>query len=304
MGLMGNLFDYEIVEQLYHANSFEKIRNVVFMGMGEPLGKKLLLTRDNYENVLTAIKVMIDTRYFSLSPSKVTVSTVGVVPRLISLCKDLPQIGLALSLHAPTQELRTSIVPTSKAWHIDRIIKVTMDFIHNQNRGKGKKRHVLIEYVLIRDINSSPKVAHDLGKLLVGKDFLLNVIPYNKTAVPFEYEPPTKEECAEFVAIVRSYGLRVLFRQELGGDIASACGQLVIESKGKTCGDGDMEDFGKSSGTKNVAGKRKLNLAKTKEEFKVVEGNLEKNIPQILIQYSILALAIYGTTRYMLKLWS
>jgi adenine C2-methylase RlmN of 23S rRNA A2503 and tRNA A37 len=250
---------------------------------------------------------MIDTRYFSLSPSKVTISTVGVVPRLISLRKDLPQIGLALSLHAPTQDLRTTIVPTSKAWHVDRIMQVTMDFINNQNRGKGKKRHVLIEYVLIRDINSSPQVAHDLGKLLVGKDLLLNVIPYNKTAVPFEYEPPTKEECAEFVAIVRSYGLRVLFRQELGGDIASACGQLVIESKGKACGDGDMEDFGKSgNGVKNIAVKRKVKV-KTKEEFReiqVQEGNLEKNIPQILIQYSILALAIYGSTRYMLKLWS
>lgn len=155
MGLQGNLFDYEIVEQLFHANQHEKIRNVVFMGMGEPL--------DNYSNVLTAIKMMIDTRYFSLSPSKVTISTVGVVPRLIQLTKDLPEIGLALSLHAPTQEMRQVIVPTSKAWRLNKIMEATEKFIANQNR-KKRKRHVLVEYVLIREVNSSPQTAHDLGR--------------------------------------------------------------------------------------------------------------------------------------------
>ena len=132
------------------------------------------------------------------------------------------------------------------------------------------------------------------------KDVLLNVIPYNKTAVPFDYNPPTKEECAEFVDIVRSYGLRVLFRQELGGDIASACGQLVIESRGKPSTSGDIEDLGnpKPAKTKILPKLSKL------EKVNVQEGNLEKNIPNILIQYSILGLVIYGTTRYMLKLWA
>ncbi|KAJ3317820.1 sorting nexin, partial [Blyttiomyces sp. JEL0837] len=157
MGLLSNLTMGEIVEQLYHANQVDKIRNVVFMGMGEPL--------DNYNAVLGAINAMVDTSRFGLSPSRVTVSTVGVVPRIYALMRDAPQVGLALSLHAPNQELRTKIVPTGKAWHIDRIWTATMAFINNQNRAiksNASKRHILIEYVLISKVNDTPEVAHQL----------------------------------------------------------------------------------------------------------------------------------------------
>jgi 23S rRNA (adenine(2503)-C(2))-methyltransferase len=240
MNLLSNLSAGEILEQLYHANQVEKIRNVVFMGMGEPL--------DNYNAVLMAVRAMIDTGRFGLSPSRVTISTVGVVPRLKALASDLPQIGLALSLHAPTQELRQQIVPTSKAWHIDRIMEAADNFIAQQNanvKSKNRRRHILIEYVLIRDVNDSDEVAHQLGTLLQGRDTLLNVIPYNPTDVPFDYKTPTPEQAASFVDITRRvYGLHTLFRQELGQDIASACGQLVIDSK-KSCNEpvADMEDI-------------------------------------------------------------
>ena len=106
MGLLANLTSGEILEQLYHANRVTKIRGVVFMGMGEPL--------DNYAAVVTAIRGMTDVRRFSLSPTRVSVSTVGVAPRLRQLAHDCPGVSLALSLHAPNQHLRSQIVPSSK----------------------------------------------------------------------------------------------------------------------------------------------------------------------------------------------
>ena len=238
-----------ITKIIVHANKIEKIRNVVFMGMGEPL--------DNYTQVLAAIHAMADvSRYilkahparFGLSPSRISISTVGVVPRIRSLIKDAPQVGLALSLHAPNQTLRTQIVPSSKAWHIDRIMDAMQAFVDNQNQGtRTHRRHVLVEYVLIADINDSLETAHELGLLLQGRDVLLNVIPYNPTQVPFDYKPPSIGTTRAFVDTVKGYGVHTLQRQELGQDIASACGQLVITSQEKSaCSIGDLEDLGRS----------------------------------------------------------
>ncbi|KAJ3347538.1 sorting nexin [Entophlyctis luteolus] len=253
MGLLSNLTTGEIVEQLVHANTVEKIRNVVFMGMGEPL--------DNYEAVLGAINAMIDTSRFSLSPTRITVSTVGVAPRILSLMRDVPQIGLALSLHAPSQALRQQIVPSSKAYSLEKILDATFAFIENQNKpNPNNPRHILVEYVLIENINSSTEVAHELGQLFAHrvdrKDVLVNVIPYNPTDVVEEYEKPTPETLKNFVAIVRSYGVHTLIRQELGQDIASACGQLVVKKKRDGCnGDAlDLEDIGKTKSSVKAVG--------------------------------------------------
>ncbi|KAJ3020051.1 sorting nexin [Thoreauomyces humboldtii] len=239
MGLLSNLTSGEIIEQIYHANKVEKIRNVVFMGMGEPL--------DNYDAVIMSIKAMADTSRFSLSPSRISVSTVGVVPRIQALKRDAPAVGLALSLHAPTQALRSEIVPTSKAWHVDRILAACDAFIENQNKdikSKSRRRHIMVEYVLIKDINDSVETAHDLGKLLKGREVLLNVIPYNITSVPFDYETPSREASRIFAETVRSYDVHVLLRQTMGADSASACGQLVIDNGGQKAGCGDSEKNG------------------------------------------------------------
>jgi sorting nexin-8 len=289
MNLLSNLTAGEILEQLYHANQVEKIRNVVFMGMGEPL--------DNYNAVLMAVKAMIDTSRFGLSPARVTISTVGVVPRLLALSKDLPQIGLALSLHAPTQELRQQIVPTSKAWHIDRILEATDAFIAQQNanvKSKNRRRHILIEYVLIRDVNDSDEVAHDLGKLLQGKDVLLNVIPYNPTDVPYDYKAPTAERGASFVDITRRiYGLHTLFRQELGQDIASACGQLVIDSKKTACNEpiADMEDIGA----------KKKSSPSIKIRSKSSKKPAQLQITEEMVKYGLMMLTALAAARLVWK---
>ncbi|KAI8818722.1 uncharacterized protein EV422DRAFT_536625 [Fimicolochytrium jonesii] len=228
MGLLSNLTAGEIVEQLYHANKVEKIRNIVFMGMGEPL--------DNYNAVLSSIKAMVDTARFGLSPSRISVSTVGVVPRIRSLMTDAPNVGLALSLHAPTQHLRQQIVPTSKAWHVDRILAACDAFIANQNKSaksSNRRRHILVEYVLIADVNDSQSTAHELGQLLKDREVLLNIIPYNVTSVPHDYKTPDRETSRRFAETVRGYGVHTLLRQTMGADSASACGQLVIDNGGQ-----------------------------------------------------------------------
>ncbi|RKP02678.1 hypothetical protein CXG81DRAFT_10493 [Caulochytrium protostelioides] len=270
MNLIANLVPGEILEQLYHARQIEPISGIVFMGMGEPL--------DCYDNVIATIQGMRDPGRFSISPSRITISTVGVIPRIKQLIKDAPEVGLALSLHAPNQTLRSQIVPTAKAWPIERLLAATDLFVANQNaaiKSRNRRRHVLVEYVIIRDVNDSDAVAHELGALLKNRDVLLNVIPYNPTAVPYDYKPPSTERVRAFVDIVREgYDVHTLQRQELGQDIASACGQLVIEnravkapatasdgcasSSATTCVDGDdadvasdglldMEDLGRPS---------------------------------------------------------
>ncbi|KAH6570820.1 hypothetical protein BASA60_007543 [Batrachochytrium salamandrivorans] len=334
MGLLANLSAGEILEQLVHANTVERIRNVVFMGMGEPL--------DNYPAVLMAVQGMIDTSRFGLSPSRISVSTVGVVPRMLALARDMPDIGLALSLHAPTQELRTQIVPTAKAWNINRIMKAADAFIAQQNanvKSHNRRKHVLIEYVLIADINDSHQVAHQLGELLKGRDVLLNVIPYNPTAVPHDYKPPSQETTRSFVDIVRRvYNVHTLLRQELGQDISSACGQLVIDSSLSLKSSGgcstdtskgggelmDLEDLmtrtsksGNSSATlrsrstKTTTTAKSSSLKKISGAGKIAESHItppsalddqKRSTTGLLFLYAILGLVILLGVRLLIKL--
>jgi len=257
MGLDSNLSAGDIIEQLVHANMITPIKGIVFMGMGEPL--------DNFSAVIEAIKAFTDTSRFGLSSQRISISTVGIVPRIKQLQTLAPNISLALSLHAPTQEKRLQIVPTSKAYHIDKIMSACDDFIANQNKNKKTPRKILIEYVLIANVNDSIETARELGVLLEGRDVMLNVIPYNKTDVAFDYETPARSVQAEFVAVVREYGVKVILRQTMGDDIASACGQLVIEQR-KGCA-GDIEDLGKVASLNE----RKISLKKTRRKGCIVE---------------------------------
>ncbi|KAJ3261276.1 sorting nexin [Chytriomyces hyalinus] len=305
MGLLSNLSTGEIVEQLMHANDVEKIRNVVFMGMGEPL--------DNYDAVLGSIQAMINTSRFGLSPARISVSTVGVVPRIQALMRDVPQIGLALSLHAPTQELRQEIVPSSKSFSLSKILAAVFAFIENQNKANSSSpRHILIEYVLIENINSSVEVAHQLGQLFAArvdrKDILVNIIPYNPTDVIAAYEKPTPQTLKEFVATVRSYGVHTLIRQELGQDIASACGQLVVKNQGigkklGGCDDEkeakDLEDLvgaGKSVGAKPNVVKR------TRKEDVKVEDMTDSSSDDKPAGMSIMTIAVAAVGLGLLSL--
>ncbi|BBN17167.1 23S rRNA (adenine2503-C2)-methyltransferase [Marchantia polymorpha subsp. ruderalis] len=214
MGLKGNLSAGEIVEQLVHATRITPIRNIVFMGMGEPL--------NNYQAVVQAIKTMTG-HCFSVSPSHITLSTVGVIPRILSLATDLPGVNLALSLHAPTQELRCQIVPAARAYNLVKLMAAVDSYIG------ASKRKVFIEYIMIGDVNDSEELAHQVGALLQDRQVVLNLIPYNPTLTKADYKASREESIHSFQKIIREvYNVRAIVRREMGQDIAGACGQLAI----------------------------------------------------------------------------
>ncbi|PNW88417.1 hypothetical protein CHLRE_01g028450v5 [Chlamydomonas reinhardtii] len=221
MGLKGHLNAGEIVEQLVHARAVARIRNVVFMGMGEPL--------NNYEAVRGAVAMMTDSKYFGLRRRHVTVSTVGVIPRIKQLAEDLPGVSLALSLHAPTQELRLQIVPSARAYKLDKLMEAVRSYQANSSQ------RVFYEYVMLSGVNDGEEQAHQLGQLLKGDDVVINLIPWNpiyQPEGPF-FEAPRDGSVGTFQSILRhQYGLHTTIRQEMGQDISGACGQLVIETSG------------------------------------------------------------------------
>ncbi|KAG2444685.1 hypothetical protein HXX76_001429 [Chlamydomonas incerta] len=221
MGLKGHLNAGEIVEQLVHARAVARIRNVVFMGMGEPL--------NNYEAVRSAVAMMTDSKYFGLRRRHVTVSTVGVIPRIKQLAEDLPGVSLALSLHAPTQELRLQIVPSARAYKLDKLMEAVRSYQANSSQ------RVFYEYVMLSGVNDGEEQAHQLGQLLKGDDVVINLIPWNpiyQPEGPF-FEAPRDGSVGTFQSILRhQYGLHTTIRQEMGQDISGACGQLVIETSG------------------------------------------------------------------------
>ena len=259
MGIIGDLTAGEIIEQYVMANTITPIRNVVFMGMGEPL--------NNYENVKAAISCLIDPgSVFSLSPRHVTVSTVGVIKNMYKLTKDLPYVNLALSLHAPDQETRLKIVPTAGANKIETLMDGVDNHIRNSKRSHkhGRKLTVMMEYILIKDVNDTIWHAHALGKLLHErkKDILLNLIPYNPTAAGDSegYLQPENTQIDAFFGVLTKdefgYNLFTRLRHEMGQDVDAACGQLAVsrQDTSKNPGARDIEDFNKISSPSSSGG--------------------------------------------------
>jgi len=220
MGLQGNLWAGEIQEQLVHALSLRPVSNVVFMGMGEPL--------ENFEGVTHAIRGLVDPFRFGLAPSGITVSTVGIIHNMRRLMDELPKIKLAVSLHAPTQELREQIVPIAKTFKMDALMEVVDEYaaaITGEGRRKGM---VMVSYVLLEGVNDSPDCACQLRDLVVDRPVIVNLIPYN----PFDgnehnYRTPSADRVDAFLQVLVSAGVRVFERRHHGRDIAAACGQLA-----------------------------------------------------------------------------
>lgn len=214
----------------------------ILQGMGEPL--------NNYAAVKSAVALMTHSGYFSLRKSAVTVSTVGVIPRIIQLAEDLPGVSLALSLHAPTQELRQTIVPSAKAYKLDRLMAAIETYIEKT------QQKVFIEYVMLGpDVNCTENHARELGELLQGikKKVVVNLIPWNPILSPaIEFAAPLQGATSAFHKILKEeYGLASTVRQEKGQDVAAACGQLVLEHGGNACSNNngvvkDLEDLGRN----------------------------------------------------------
>ena len=215
--------------------------------MGEPL--------NNFENVIEACRGMIDRRRWNLSHNRVTVSTVGVTPKMRKLTKDLPEVNLALSLHAPNQPMREAIVPTARMYPIEDMVEaldehmMALEKSRNgmygsaERKSASKKKRAMIEYVMLEGDTSSFECAHQLGRLTENRHLVVNLIPYNQTDVKDKLRCPSEKHMREFQRIVTSYGSFCFIRRTMGADIAGACGQLVVSKKNQSNDSNDIEEI-------------------------------------------------------------
>ncbi len=220
-GFAGNLTAAQIISQLWFAehrlrtqfNKRRVIGNVVFMGMGEPLA--------NFDNVVTAIRIMMDDNAYGLGKRKVTVSTSGIVPKIDKLRDEL-DVSLAVSLHAPNDEIRNQLVPLNRRYPIAELMQACRRFIEDKNR----KHTITFEYVMLDKINDSPQNAKQLAKLIKDVPSKVNLIPFN--AFPNSgFERSSDQVIEEFREILQAAGITTITRRPRGEDIAAACGQLA-----------------------------------------------------------------------------
>lgn len=232
-GFERDLSASEIIGQLWVANQSymqgvpmlereNRVTNVVMMGMGEPLL--------NYEPVVASMSLMLDDNAFGLSKRRVTLSTSGIVPKMYELAKDI-DVALAISLHAPNDELRNELVPINKKYPLSELIKAAKAYVYDEN--PRHKKHVTIEYVMLSGVNDSDKHAHELVALLKDLPSKINLIPFN----PFAHAPyqrSSNNRIHAFSNILNNAGFVCTVRQTRGDDIDAACGQLVGQVADKT----------------------------------------------------------------------
>jgi 23S rRNA (adenine2503-C2)-methyltransferase len=227
-GFNRNLTTAEIISQLWIAvrklsklNGFHdrSVTNVVMMGMGEPLL--------NLDNVLPALSLMLDDFAYGLSKRRVTVSTAGVIPAMLKL-REATDVALAVSLHAPNDELRDKIVPLNKKYPLKELMTVCREYFKDDNR-----RSITMEYVMLDGVNDTALHARQLIKVLDGVQAKVNLIPFN----PFpntDYQRSDADTIDRFKDILMKAGLNTTVRRTRGDDIDAACGQLVGEVKDRT----------------------------------------------------------------------
>ena len=221
MGFETNLKAEHIVSQVIHFEEIlrargEHVTNLVFMGMGEPMA--------NYDEMIRAVKILTHSRGFGLGQRHITISTIGIKSGIEKLAEENLQIGLAISLHAPTNELRKKLVPTATLNSVEEIIESGYNYF------KKTGRRVTFEYALMDGVNDSPEIAHNLAKLLEGNGSHVNLIPINPTAGDFKR--PSNNRVHEFERILSSSGVNCTIRIEKGTEISAACGQLRTDIVG------------------------------------------------------------------------
>ena len=208
-----NLTTAEIVLQVMSVANLigKRISHIVIMGIGEPF--------DNYENVIKFMRIANEAKGLEIGARHISVSTCGLVPKIYDFAKEEMQSNLAISLHAPTNEIRNQIMPINKAYPLEELIKAIKDYI------KATNRRVTLEYILLRDLNDTKECALKLAKLISGMNVYVNLIPYNEVKEkPYKRSLPNVMK--EFFDTLKKQGINVTLRQEQGHDIDAACGQL------------------------------------------------------------------------------
>ena len=208
-----NLTAGEIVEQILAVEQDinDKISNIVFMGIGEPL--------DNYDNVIKAIKILNNPKGLNIGTRHISVSTSGLVPRIYDLANEKIQCTLSISLHATNDEKRSSMMPVNNRYNIEELMKACKDYIKITNK------RISFEYALAKDNNDNLEDAKQLVKLLKGMLCHVNLIPINKIENG-KFTKSTNENILKFRDYLNENGIVATVRRELGSDIDAACGQL------------------------------------------------------------------------------
>ncbi|MFA5386408.1 MAG: 23S rRNA (adenine(2503)-C(2))-methyltransferase RlmN [Candidatus Paceibacterota bacterium] len=217
MGFKRNLTKGEILTQLlvfarYLKSQGKKISNVVFMGMGEPF--------INYDNVLSAIKIINDKNGFGIGARKISISTSGVIEGINKLAEEKLQINLAISLHAPNNQLRSEIMPINNRYPLEKVLEAVDSYINKTSR------KVMFEYLLLKDVNDSEIYAEQLANIMDRPLYMVNLIKYNPTGTFYSSDTKTIQK---FKNILESRGVEVTQRYSFGTDINAACGQLATD---------------------------------------------------------------------------
>jgi 23S rRNA (adenine2503-C2)-methyltransferase len=215
-GVKGNLSSGQIVEQIIRLNEIlkpagEHVTNVVFMGMGEPLA--------NYANVMGAIRVLHDPQCLNMGARRITISTVGVPPKMRELAKEELPINLAISLHAPNEKLRKQLIPWAEHFGLDDILNAARFYFDKTGR------EITLEYILLSGVNDRPEHARQLSQIVKTLRANVNLIRYNEVET-LPYKRPRSQDVVTFQDVLRHNGVNAHVRKSRGRDIDAACGQL------------------------------------------------------------------------------
>lgn len=208
-----NLLPSEMVLQILQIEKLEntRISHVVLMGIGEPF--------DNYDNVMDFIDIINDPKGIALGARHITISTCGVVPKIKEfMCRE-SQVNLAISLHAPTNELRNQLMPINKAYPLEVLIPTLKEYVEKTHR------RLTFEYILLKGVNDKEEDAVALSRLLKGINCYINLIPYNETS-HIEFQKTEKEQIMKFYDTLKKNQMNVTVRREFGSKVMAACGQL------------------------------------------------------------------------------
>jgi 23S rRNA (adenine2503-C2)-methyltransferase len=217
-GWKRNLRADEIVNQIMAVEEAtgERIDNIVFMGMGEPLA--------NYDNLLRAIQIINAPWGIGIGARHITISTSGLVPQIRQLADQPLQIRLAVSLHGASDDVRSRIMPVNRKYNLSALLEACRYFTSR------KKQRITFEYVLIAQVNDSDEQARQLAKHARALEAKVNLIPYNKVE-GLDWTQPAQDRQNKFLAVLRAAGVRATLRREKGDDIAAACGQLRLQTE-------------------------------------------------------------------------